>query len=392
MPIELHKAESAERKSRMSSSESRSARICMPTARGFTRRAFQCGLYEAQDVVISTDDVDLLMLEPGPGFSTKMKWQRKLLYRDLTKQLINVNPGIRPVRLQHDYELFLVVCQNYWDFLYINAIEGWKDRCRTSVLLIDELWAPHLSEYKFWLHALRQFDHVFVGYAGTAAPLSRAIDYECQWLPGAVDALRFTPAPHCPTRSIDVYSIGRRFPGVHASLRGLAAAGDFFYVHDTFVGSDMQPSDHREHRELYANMAKRSRFFMVAPGKMDATDETGGQVEIGYRYYEGCAAGAILLGQVPECDSFYEMFGWTDSVVPIRTDGSDTVAVLSELLAQPERMHAISRENTIQALLRHDWVYRWKDVYKVAGIPSSQGMLKREARLKALATSTQASS
>ena len=45
----------------------------------------------------------------------------------------------------------------------------------------------------------------------------------------------------------------------------------------------MEPLDYRQHRELFANMAKRSRYSLVSPAKMDSPDETRGQVEIGYR-------------------------------------------------------------------------------------------------------------
>jgi hypothetical protein len=38
-------------------------RICMPTWRNFTKRAFRCGLYEAQDVLVQNDNVDLIPLD-----------------------------------------------------------------------------------------------------------------------------------------------------------------------------------------------------------------------------------------------------------------------------------------------------------------------------------------
>ena len=62
----------------------------------------------------------------------------------------------------------------------------------------------------------------------------------------------------------------------------------------------MEPLDYRQHRELFANMAKRSRYFLVSPAKIDRTDETRGQVEIGHRYFEGAAAGAVMIGQAAE--------------------------------------------------------------------------------------------
>jgi spore maturation protein CgeB len=365
-------------------------RICMPTARSFARHAFQCGLYEAQDVLCETDDVDLIRLEPRKGFDFTQHWQRRLLYRDVSKRLVFLNPGIRRVRLTHDYEVFVAVCQNYWDLLCINAIDGWKDHCRTSIIWLDEIWAALIPQYKYWLHALTQFDHIFVGYSGSVEPLSRAIGRRCHWLPGAVDTKRFSPYPNPPSRVIDVYSIGRRYQGIHEALLRLASTNDIFYIHDTFRGADAQPFDHRQHRDLLANTAKRSQYFIVAPAKVDDPRERRDQVELGYRYYEGAAAGAVMIGQTVAHESFRRMFDWPYAVIDIRADGSDVCEVLSGLGSQPERLHEISRRNATEALRRHDWVYRWRDILGVAGIQPSPGMETRERRLNAMACAANA--
>lgn len=361
-------------------------RILMPSGRGFTRKAFQCALYEAQDVLCETADVDLVCPRPRPGFAFRQRWQRRLMYRDITRKLVFANPGLERVRLTKDYDLFVVVCQNYWDLLYVNAIDGWKDRCRTTVCWIDEMWVRALPGYQYWLHALNQFDHVFVGYAGTAGPLSMRLGRPCHWIGAGVDAIRFAPQPPAPRRVVDVYSVGRGSNGIHESLKHEAAAGRLFYLHDTLDAAATETLDHRRHRDMYANVAKRSRYFMVAPGKVDQHDEIGNQVEIGYRYYEGSAAGAVLLGQAPDCASFRERFGWPDSVIEVRPDGSDVVEILADLNAHPDRLECISRRNSREALLQHDWLYRWTQIFDAAGIPHSPGMTARADQLKQLAS------
>ena len=136
---------------------------------------------------------------------------------------------------------------------------------------------------------------------------------------------------------------------------------------------------------MFANIAKRSRYFVVSAAKMDQINSTKGQVELGYRYYEGAAAGTVMIGDVPDCEAYEELFGWPEAVVRIQRDGSDTMAVISELSSNPDRVAAISRQNTTGALLRHDWLYRWNEMFRIAGIePSPRGAL-REQRLKDLA-------
>lgn len=360
-----------------------SPRICMPTARKFTSRAYQCGYFEAQDVLLETDDVDLICLEPERGFEAKAQWHRRLLFHDISKRLIFRNPGLRTVRLTRDYDLFVMMCPTYHDLLYLNAIENWKERCRTSVCWLDELWVAALPHYKYWLHALRQFDYVFVGFSGTAAPLSQAIDRPCRYLPGGVDALRFSPYPNPPARVIDVYSLGRRWDGSHQALLAASRREEIFYVYDTFRRiAESHVYDHRQHRDLYANLSKRSRYFVVAPGKMDVPEETQGQVEIGYRYYEGAAAGAVLIGQAPDSEAFRQLFPWPDVVMEIRPDGADVVQVLADLGSDPARASAIGRRNAAEAMLRHDWCCRWNEILRVAGMEPLPRMTERVQRLK----------
>ena len=367
------------------SREAMKPRICMPTARGFKKKAFYCAQYEAQDVLSDVADVDLIHLEPGRGYQFKEAWQRRLLFRDVTRKLIFANPGLHKVRLTQEYDLFMVMCQMEHDFLNISAIEGWQDHCKTSVCWIQEMWAARIPLFKHWIHSLQRFDHVFVSAQGSVAALSDAIGRPCRWLPDAVDTLRFTPYPKPPARVIDVYSIGRRREEIHRALLEAARRKDIFYVYDTFGGSMSNVLNYREHRDLFSNMAKRSRFFMVAPAKAGIPEETGDQVEIGARYYEGASAGTVMIGHVPECEAFQELFPWQDAVISLQADGSDVTKVLSSLEAEPERISAISRRNAAEALLRHDWIYRWKEILRVAGIEPSPRTKLREQRLRDLA-------
>jgi spore maturation protein CgeB len=363
-----------------------SPRICMPTWRNFKKNGYRCGLHEAQDVLVENDDVDLIYLDTSWGAWFKETSLRRPLYHDVSRRLIYANPGLKKVRLTRDYDAFIVVCDVWTDLPSINAIERWKDHCRISICWIDEMWAAAIPKYKYWLHALSQFDYVFVGFKGTVSALSQAAGRRCHWLPRAVDTLRFTPWPDPPDRVIDVYSIGRRREGIHRELLRAADQRKLFYVHDTTMdGAAVEVNDHRQHRNHFANMAKRSRHFVVAPGKMDAFSEIQGQVEVGARYYEGAAAGTVMIGEAADCEAYRDLFGWPEAVIEICIDGSDLASVLSDLASDPERVAAIGRRNAAQALLRHDWVYRWIEMFRVAGIEPSPGMMARARRIKEMA-------
>jgi len=361
-------------------------RICMPTLRSISREAFRCSLYEAQDVLAETNDVDLIDLQPGPQFSRRDLWHRRLLFRGLFPSLAHKNPGLQSVRLTQDYDLLVMLCQNTWDLMYINGIEGWKERCKVSVCWIDEFWASNIPTRLELTRGLRNFDHVFISCHTMVGVLSDFLDKQCHFVPSGTDTTRFSPFPNPPVRSIDVYGIGRRWEGIHEALLGAASKNGLFYIHDTFHDvARMQPIDYRQHRQMFANLTKRSKYFVVAPAKMNAPEETGGKVELGHRYFEGAAAGAVMIGEAPDLDLFRELFPSPDAVIHIRPDGSDTLSVLADLDANPERLAAISRRNAVESLLRHDWIHRWKGVLELAGFEASPGMKAREEHLKDLA-------
>jgi hypothetical protein len=58
---------------------------------------------------------------------------------------------------------------------------------------------------------------------------------------------------------------------------------------------------------------------------------------------------------------------------------------MSELSRDPERLETISRRNARGALLRHDWIHRWKRLLEIAGLPTSPGMTAREETMAKIA-------
>jgi spore maturation protein CgeB len=293
--------------------------------------------------------------------------------------------AFEPVRLAEDYDLFLAHLPLTQDLIQLSAIRGWKERCKRSLCWIDEEYAANLGAYKNWFSALDAFDHVVVGLGGTARALGEALNRTCHYVPGAVDAIRYSPYPGNPARVVDIYSVGRIREDVNEAFLAFSREKNWFYVHDTFLASHARVKDYRQHRQMHANMAKRSLYYHVAPAKMDDHPDSGGQIEVGFRYYEAAAAGTILVGQVPDCETFHTTFNWPDAVIHIREDGSDVPEVLSRLSADPKRLGEISRRNAAESLLRHDWVYRWKRIFEIAGLGETEGMKQREGRLREMA-------
>jgi hypothetical protein len=157
-----------------------------------------------------------------------------------------------------------------------------------------------------------------------------------------------------------------------------------FYLHDE-SSEAIGPINPKEHRSLFANIAKRSKYFIVNPGLFDRPDIRGGQIEIGSRYFEGVATGTIMLGEIPENGEFEHLFGWPDAVVRLSYGSEGIAALIDELEGQPEKQERIRRMNVAQALARHDWAYRWEKILENVGLGPMPELLQRRERLAKLA-------
>ena len=367
------------------------SRILMPTLRRVNRQAAWCSNYEFEDVIRVIDDVHVVELEPAARFELRREIAHRAAWRRWHPSFLRLNPGVRRVVIDRDYDLFVFVCMNVWDLLYLNAIRGWREHCRVALCFMVEFYAGLAGEYSHFLRLLDKFDHVSLSFSGSVAAVERLAGKACHHVPLAADAVRFTPYPDPPPRVIDIFSMGRRSEPLHDALLGMARARGLFYLHDTVPGSLVRPSNPAEHRSMLANSAKRSRFFVSFPAKFGA-EENRGQSEVGARYFEGLAAGAVLLGQTPSAPAFRQDFPWPDAVVEARPDGSDIAAVLAGLEDGTDTVQRLGVRNAAHALRHHDWGHRWRSMLRTAGSEPSPALQQRLAGLGLLADQADRSS
>jgi hypothetical protein len=345
----------------------------------FGNALFRCPHYEFEDIICEIDSAVLLAPKVDPS-NTRSTFATRLAYR----APVALNPGIRRISEKINYDIFFTICGFPPDLIMVNAvISNMRDICRTSVCLVDELWVKEMIKQRHLLRILAKFDVVMLYYSQTVKPLSEQIGCRCIFLPPGVDAILFCPHPDPPKRVIDVYSMGRRSSITHQRLLRMVRESGLFYLYDSIGGS--QAINSKEHRALLANVAKRSRYFIVNPGKIDLPDERGNQIEIGGRYFEGAASGTIMVGERPKNEEFERLFNWPEAVTPLPYDSCDIDMVIKALDADPERQDRIRQTNVVQALTRHDWVYRWEAVLKTVGLGPMQGVLERRERLRKLA-------
>lgn len=361
------------------------ARVLLFSQRGLAPWISRCFSYELEDAVAAMDQVDLV----APLYRHSAG---ELVYRLVnkagrrTRLLSRVNPAVRTQRVERDYPLFFAVFQFATDLPTLNALRGWRDRCAHAVCLIEELWAQDLGRFESQLVILRQFDQVLTNCRSTVEPLARAIGRPVRYIAPGIDALRFFPGDKPPRRCIDLYNMGRRHALTHQALLDYSRERGLFYLFDTVRGN-LPVQDPAQHRMLLAEKLKRTRFFVANKAKVNEGGERGAQEEVGFRFFEGAAAGTVMIGDPPDVASFHEHFDWPDAVVPLPYGSSDVATLLDALARDSQRLGRIRAANVRNSLERHDWSQRWAQILSWSGMTPTQALTRRRAELGRLAAS-----
>ncbi|MDJ0734012.1 MAG: glycosyltransferase [Nostocaceae cyanobacterium] len=345
-----------------------------------------CGLYEFEDVICDLDAVDMFSPVDSYEYSKEIyKWVKRVTRSTQFANFIRPDPNT--VFLDREYELFYVILRQPHDVFSIFSLKDWRKKSKKAVCHLIEIWNNDVEGYKPLLELLKDFDHIFLGVASNIEKIAQITGRPCTYVPASVDAIKFCPYPLSPNRSIDVTNIGRRSTITHQALVELAQQKKIHYLYDT-VSNARVPKPH-EHRSLLANQLKRSRYFIANRPMANRPDIRGNQAEIGYRFFEGAAAGTVMIGDSPDTAMFNRYFDWEDAVIRIPFDAPNIADIIADLDAQPERLARIRRDNVVNSLLRHDWVYRWKQILEIVNLPTTKSMFAREVYLKDLAKMAQ---
>jgi hypothetical protein len=295
------------------------------------------------------------------------------------------------VILDRDFELFFPVFSHVYELYSLAAIPNWRQRCRKAACFMTEVWSDMLPEYL--LETLSSFDHIFIGFRHSVQEVARITGRPCTYLPLAADVPRFTPASHDHPRPIAVCNIGRRSEITHQALIEEAERQQSFYYYDTVAasGADLKHRTFRvdsphEHRRMLATILKHSRYYFANRSYVNKPEFTAGRDEISARFYEGAAAGTVMIGEAPRTDEFKHQFDWPDAVIHVPFDSPDIARILASLNSDQDRLRAVRRRNAREAALRHDWLHRIQVVFEALDLTPTEEMRARAQRLDQIAS------
>ena len=366
------------------------ARTLVWSLRNIQNFNYNSCLFEFEDIINTVDAADLIAPPqynfPGKIIKRLVKTQAKNF-----KPLTTLNPYLKSVNLEQEYDVFFVTLDFPWNISSINLIKNLRQQCKFAVCYIVEIWHRDLPKFKQFIEFFQDFDLICLGHAHVVENVQKITNVPCVYLPPGINTVKFYPNLAQDRRNIDVCSLGRRSEVTHRALLELAEKQDFYYYYDYISGADIRSNNHQEHRTLTANLLKNSRYFITNYAKVNKPEQTQGQMEIGYRFFEGAAAGCVMLGKPPTTDTFRHYFDWQDAVIPIAFDEPNIDQIILDLDAQPSYLESMRRNNVINSLRKHDWVYRWEQVLTELNLPITKGIEQRKATLEEMAQACQPS-
>ena len=295
------------------------------------------------------------------------------------------------ITLAKDYELFFPIFSHAFELYSLTTIANWRQRCSKAACFITEVWTDELPDYL--LELLSGFDHIFLGLRDCVDEVARITGRPCSYLPLASDVLRFAPRERDQPRPIEVCNIGRRSQVTHQALLKDSARRGSFYYYDTVAasGSDLKQRTFRvdnpqEHRTMLATLLRNSRYFIANRSHVNNPEFTAGRDEISARFYEGAAAGTVMIGEAPRTEEFKRQFDWPDAVIHLPFDSPDVADILAGLNSDPARLAAAGRSNVREAALRHDWLHRISIIFDVLKLAPTEKMAARGVRLSEIAS------
>jgi Glycosyl transferases group 1 len=350
-----------------------------------------CVAYEFEDTfaaVTGAQRIDATDL-PALEFSRRAYKLAHLASGPALARRLAPHPRNRVI-LEREYDLFFPVFSHIYELYSLALIPNWRQRCRKTACFITEVWSERLPRYLVEL--LSDFDHIFVGSFFSANDVARITRRPCTYMPLAADVLRFTPDTVDQPRPIEVCNIGRRSLVTHQALLEDSERRRSFYYFDTQAagGAGLKQRTFHvdnpvEHRVMLAKILKNSCYYIANRSFVNLPEFAAGRDEISGRFYEGAAAGTVMIGEAPRTHEFKRQFDWPDAVIHMPFDSPDIGHILADLNDDSDRLRMVRINNVREAALRHDWLHRIQVVFDTLGLAPTDEMLARAKRLKEIA-------
>jgi Glycosyl transferases group 1 len=215
---------------------------------------------------------------------------------------------------------------------------------------------------------VRQFDQLFVPGRLAVKQFADYYRVPVAYLPIAADVRQFGSMQS--NRPITVNAYGRQHPG-HVEALSVAYNTNHSSrsLHHTsqFVMRDIL--HRRQYRTHFWKILTMSCITLAYDLKLVDPDERRLPFSIvAQRWFEGLAAGCVVVGYRPRCPEADEILTWKDATLECPEDPGKFLQFIDDLLSDPSRLETIRISNFTNMLHAHDWGYRIVEMFAAMAI------------------------
>lgn len=340
-------------------------KVLVITGRGFQTELADCCAYDFENAIVDATGGDLFIAKEG------LK-----------------PPG------EH-YDLVIVVGINFRKLATIYMLAG-RPRGTHTIGYVFGGYGSHTTRYRSPVkrvlnpryRALARMDRIFVGIENSVEKITRDLSIETTYLPMAANVLEISARPFKSgvDRPIAISGFGRQHTETAEALcdRFNRPESDTLFFHNTASGGASAP-DRERYRATFWQILRKSQISLAFDHFHANRNNAAEHSYVGPRWFEGLAAGAVIVGKAPPSPDKARLLNWADSTIELPDDPAEAPEFVAQLLADPERLRAASKANLIGMLRQNDWRHRLAEIFEQIGLSRGARFDERLAELDARA-------
>jgi len=290
-------------------------------------------------------------------------------------------------------DLFIAALILSWPVNLLKGIRRWRRPFRRVYCYVFDCWVseaalaqPRIRHKLSRFHrVVRQMDHVFVSNRRGVDDVGELYRVPVSYVPMAADVKQFGSMQ--ASRPISVNAYGRqhqRHVDALASAYNTNRSTRALY-HTSHVSS-AHVVNLQQHRAFFWKMLTMSCITLAYdPVLVDPGQRQFPYSFLGQRWFEGLAAGCVIVGYRPRCAETDELLTWEDATIECPDDTGEFLAFVEALLADEARLARVRRSNFSHMARSHDWGHRVVDMLGTLQIDVLPAWSSRLNELVALA-------
>ena len=360
--------------------------------RGYSDHVAWGVTYEFEDIIARACNAQILA--PRRGSLKRIHWKWDIIF-NRWRPLLKMKDFSFPRAGAGEKNVLLLIGMGPGALAMLETLPRWREDNEIVAAYILDVYQAGITALasKKLRRITDRIDHLFVSYEQAVPRIQPVCKAPVSLLLQAADVLAH--GAHGGDRPIDVISYGRRFKETHTALQRAFnyPQSPRLYFHSTFSFTDYpRVDDYREDRQLFFQLLRRSKIALNYRFTQTTAGLSHGICPLTARWFECVAAGTVICGTKPTGPEAQREFDWPDAVIEFPEANPDPVGTVNAVLADTDRLARVSRMNYLQALCRHDWRYRLREMLQTLKLPILQALQQDLDALQVKATALQQTS